>query len=85
MAWRKVHIMFTAIAAIPKCATDAFSNRCEKLLEGFEPDCEFTPVNPLPEAQFAESARQIRREAAVGYDALVLHTDIIGWYLHTSS
>lgn len=63
----------------------AFSNRCEKLLEGFEPDFEFTPVNPLPEAEFAERLRQIRREAAVGgYDALVLHTDIIGWY-HTSN
>ena len=25
-----------------------FSNRCEKLLEGFEPSFEFTPVDPLP-------------------------------------
>jgi Xaa-Pro aminopeptidase len=62
-----------------------FSNRCEKLLDGFEPSFEFTPVDPLPEAEFADRLRRIRREAAVaGCDALVLHTDIIGWY-HTSN
>jgi len=63
----------------------AFSNRCEKLLEGFEPNFEFTPVDPLPEEEFAERLRRIRREAVAGeYDAIVIHTDGIGWY-HTSN
>ena len=58
---------------------------CEKLLEGFEPDFTFTPVDPLPAAEFAERLRRIRRDAAVaGCDALIVHTDIIGWY-HTSN
>lgn len=64
---------------------EAFQNRCEKLLEGFAPDFEFRPVNPLPADEFAERVRRIRREAAVSeYDALLLHADIIGWY-HTSN
>jgi Xaa-Pro aminopeptidase len=57
----------------------------EKLLEGFEPDFAFEPPPPLPEAEFAERLRRIRRQAAVEeLDAIVLHTDQIGWY-HTSN
>ena len=60
-------------------------NRCEKLLEGFEPNFTFNPIDPLPREEFEERLRRIRREATVGnYDALVLHTDIVGWY-HTSN
>ena len=56
----------------------------ERLLEDFEPDFAFEPVDPLPASEFAERDRRIRREAALaGCDALVLHTDIVGWY-HTS-
>jgi Xaa-Pro aminopeptidase len=63
----------------------ALSDRFERLLEGFEPNFEFVPIDPLPESEFAERLRRIRREAAFGgCDALVLHTDIIGWY-HTSN
>ena len=57
----------------------------ERLLDGFEPSFEFEPVDPLPASEFAERDRRIRREAALaGCDALILHTDIIGWY-HTSN
>ncbi len=62
-----------------------FSNRCEKLLEGFEPSFEFKPIDPLPESEFAERLRRIRREATRGeYDALILHSEGIGWF-HTSN
>ena len=57
----------------------------EGLLDGFEPSFVFEPVDPLPASEFAERDRRIRREAALaGCDALILHTDIIGWY-HTSN
>lgn len=57
----------------------------ETLLDGFEPDFKFTPVDPLPASEFAERVRHIRRQAALGgYDATLIHTDIIGWY-HTSN
>ncbi|MDF3153884.1 Xaa-Pro peptidase family protein [Mesorhizobium sp. XAP10] len=63
----------------------AFSNRTEKLLEGFEPSFDFIPVDPLPEAEFVDRLRRIRRAAVVGeYDALIVHTDDVGWY-HTSN
>ena len=57
----------------------------EKLLEGFEPDFEFKPVPPLPKEEFEERARKLRRGAVENEcDALILHTDNIGWY-HTSN
>lgn len=58
---------------------------CEKLLEGFEPDFEFKPVSPLPREEFEERIRKIRAEATEEEcDALIFHTDQIGWY-HTSN
>ena len=57
----------------------------EALLADFEPDFEFVAPPPLPEAEFAERLRRIRREAVVaGHDALIVHTDMIGWF-HTSN
>jgi Xaa-Pro aminopeptidase len=59
--------------------------RLEALLDGFEPDFRFEPVPPLPEEEFADRLRRLRRQAAVeGHDALIVHTDLIGWY-HTSN
>ncbi|MBN9218132.1 MAG: aminopeptidase P family protein [Mesorhizobium sp.] len=60
-------------------------SKTEKLLAGFEPSFEFVPVDPLPEAEFADRLRRIRRAAIVGeYDALIVHADDVGWY-HTSN
>jgi Xaa-Pro aminopeptidase len=57
----------------------------EKRLANFEPDFEFTPVNPLPREEFEERVRIIKREAVVDEcDALVFHTNLVGWY-HTSN
>ena len=57
----------------------------ESLLAGFEPDFEFTPVPPLPAAEYEERLRRIRRDAVVaGHDVLLVHTDMIGWF-HTSN
>jgi Xaa-Pro aminopeptidase len=57
----------------------------EQLLDGFEPSFEFVPVDPLPHTEFEERLRRIRREAVLAeHDALIFHTDIIGWY-HTSN
>jgi Xaa-Pro aminopeptidase len=57
----------------------------ESLLTDFEPDFAFVPPPPLPEAEFAERLRRIRREAvAAGHDALVVHTGMVGWF-HTSN
>jgi Xaa-Pro aminopeptidase len=63
----------------------AAGRQMESLLSGFEPDFEFVAPPPLPEAEFAERLRRIRREAVVaGHDALVVHADMIGWF-HTSN
>lgn len=57
----------------------------ESLLADFEPDFEFVPPPPLPEAEFAERLRRIRREAVLaGHDALLIHTGMVGWF-HTSN
>ena len=59
--------------------------RCEGLLDGFRPDFEFQPVNPLPETEFADRLRRLRREATVaGHDVTLVHADVIGWY-HASN
>lgn len=57
----------------------------EALLADFEPDFDFVPAPPLPEAEFADRLRRIRREAVLAeHDALVIHTDMVGWF-HTSN
>jgi Xaa-Pro aminopeptidase len=59
--------------------------RLESLLADFEPDFHFTAPPPLPVAEYEERLRRIRREAvAAGHDALVVHTDMVGWF-HTSN
>jgi len=63
----------------------ASGRRIESLLAGFEPDFEFSPPLPLPDDEFAERVRRIRREAVLAeHDALVIHTDMVGWF-HTSN
>lgn len=57
----------------------------ESLLADFEPNFEFVPPPLLPDEEFAERLRHIRRAAVeAGHDALVVHTDMIGWF-HTSN
>ena len=61
------------------------SRRIEALLADFEPDFEFVPPPALPEAEFAERLRRIRRQAVLaGHDALLIHTGTVGWF-HTSN
>jgi Xaa-Pro aminopeptidase len=58
----------------------------ETLLDGFRPSFEFEPVNPLPEDEFAERLRHIRREATVaGHDLILVHADSIGSYRVSNS
>lgn len=60
--------------------------RLEKLLDGFAPDFEFELPPPLPESEFADRLRHIRREATVaGHDLLLVHTDSIGSYKTSNS
>lgn len=57
----------------------------EALLQGFEPDFEFEPVDPLPADEFLDRMRRLRRDAVAGeYDAVIIHADMVGWY-HTSN
>lgn len=59
--------------------------RIEALLADFEPDFDFVAPLPLPVAEYEERLRRIRREAVLsGHDALVVHTDMVGWF-HTSN
>jgi Xaa-Pro aminopeptidase len=52
------------------------SRPSERLLDGFEPDFDFQPAPPLPEAEFAERIEKMRRAATVaGYDALLIHAN----------
>lgn len=58
----------------------------EASLRDFRPDFEFEPVPPLPEEEFADRLRRIRREAIVaGHDAIVVHADSIGSYKVSNS
>jgi Xaa-Pro aminopeptidase len=58
----------------------------ETLLDGFRPSFEFEPVNPLPEEEFAERLRHIRREATMaGHDLILVHADSIGSYRVSNS
>lgn len=59
--------------------------RIENLLADFQPDFDFVAPPPLPEAEYEDRLRRIRREAVIaGHDALVIHTDMVGWF-HTSN
>ncbi|MDR3485625.1 MAG: Xaa-Pro peptidase family protein [Bradyrhizobium sp.] len=61
------------------------TRRMESLLSDFEPDFAFVPPPPLPEVEFVERLRRIRRDAVVaGHDAIVVHTGTVGWF-HTSN
>lgn len=65
--------------------TRASGRRIESLLADFEPDFEFSPPLALPDDEFAERVRRIRRDAVLAeHDALVVHTDMVGWF-HTSN
>ncbi|MBO9197531.1 aminopeptidase P family protein [Rhizobium sp. 16-449-1b] len=58
----------------------------EKLLDGFRPSFEFEPVGPLPESEFVDRLRRIRREAVVaGHDVILVHADSIGSYKVSNS
>lgn len=55
--------------------------RMESLLDGFVPSFDFQPVNPLPESEFADRLRRIRRAAIeAGHDVILVHADSIGSY-----
>jgi Xaa-Pro aminopeptidase len=57
----------------------------ERLLDGFEPDFEFSPVDPLPASEFETRLRRILREAVrCDYDGLILNAEMVGWF-HTSN
>jgi Xaa-Pro aminopeptidase len=61
------------------------ARRMESLLADFEPDFAFIPPKPLPEEEYIERLRRIRREAVVnGHDAMIVHTGMVGWF-HTSN
>ena len=62
-----------------------WAKRCEGLLDSFEPNFNFEPVDPLPEAEYIERLRRLRREAVMaGHDATLVHADMLGWY-HASN
>jgi Xaa-Pro aminopeptidase len=66
-------------------STASAGRRMESLLADFEPDFDFVPPPLLPDEEFAERLRRIRRGAVeAGHDAIVVHTDMIGWF-HTSN
>ncbi len=57
----------------------------ERLMGDFAPDFDFSPPPPLPREEYEERLRRVRREGVVaGHDAIVIHTDMIGWF-HTSN
>jgi Xaa-Pro aminopeptidase len=59
--------------------------RWEMLLAGFEPSFEFDPVAPIAVEELVERTRSLRRECALAdFDALIVHSEQVGWY-HTSN
>lgn len=53
----------------------------ERLLADFAPDFDFVPAPPIPVAEYAERMRRVKREGvAAGLDALLVHTDTVGWF-----
>lgn len=64
---------------LPTCSSEA-------LLDGFRPSFDFHAVDPLPEEEFAERLRHIRREATMaGHDVILVHADSIGSYRVSNS
>lgn len=60
--------------------------RFERLLDGFKPSFDFEPIGPLPESEFVDRLRRIRREAVVaGHDVILIHADSIGSYRVSNS
>lgn len=57
----------------------------ERLLGDFTPDFAFVPAPPIPVDEYAERLRKVKREGvSAGLDALVVHTDTVGWF-HASN
>ena len=57
----------------------------ESLLADFAPDFDFVPAPPIPVAEYAERMRRVKREGvSAGLDALIAHTDTVGWF-HASN
>ena len=53
----------------------------ESLLADFAPDFDFVPAPPIPVAEYAERMRRMKREGvSAGLDALIVHTDTVGWF-----
>ncbi|MDR3470362.1 MAG: Xaa-Pro peptidase family protein [Devosia sp.] len=66
-------------------STGTDGRRMESLLADFEPDFEFVPPPLLPDEEYTERLRRIRRSAVeAGHDAVVVHSDMVGWF-HTSN
>lgn len=71
---------------LSKTGRDTITPYPETLLDGFRPSFDFEPVNPLPEEEFAERLRHIRREATIaGHDVILVHADSIGSYKVSNS
>lgn len=71
---------------LTKAEYRAANSGAEALLDGFRPSLEFEPVNPLPEDEFEERLRHIRREATMaGHDVILVHADSIGSYKVSNS
>ena len=59
--------------------------RIGALLGDFQPDFEFSAPLPLPEEEFHERLRKIRRQAVeAGHDAILVHAGSVGWF-HASN
>jgi len=57
----------------------------EALMGDFAPNFDFVAPPPLPLEEYEERLRRVRREAVVaGHDAIVIHTDMVGWF-HASN
>ncbi|ADU68523.1 M24 family metallopeptidase [Pantoea sp. At-9b] len=66
-------------------ATQPAGYRIGSLLADFQPDFTFSAPLPLPEEEFAERLRKIRRQAVeAGHDALIVHAGSVGWF-HASN
>ena len=61
------------------------SRTLESLLHDFEPDFDFVAAPQLPESEYVDRLRRIRRDAAVaGYDVTLVNANMVGWF-HTSN
>ena len=57
----------------------------ESLLHDFEPSFEFAGAPQLPESEYVDRLRRIRRDAAVaGHDVILVNANMVGWF-HTSN